>query len=217
MQSNTDQETDLLSILSKEQLQRLCGFVDPKSLLEQLETYDWTSQHEIEALISLAKQEENLSVQLKAITFLRTLIYDALTSLGMRAHVTKKFRGSDGTEMTFSADLVRDALASAKSPQLQLPKSIVTIENKVVTTNKTDSSKQKGEPNGNTAGKSDQQATTGESEATNLGAGNRQSDNGSRVDNPAKSSVRGHRPPIDSSPIFSGIATPSDSDRWDKT
>ena len=177
-----------LQRLTPDQLQRLIGFSDPISLLEQLETCDWNNKEEIQQLVELARQEDNLNVKLRAIKYLRELLYQALEGLGLRVHAKRTLAGTDGSTISLSADLIAKALSD--KPIKILPEN---IESEVAPP--------QGEPNDSRNRSKNESTSETTSETTKEGGGCVDKDQ----------STGDHRPPGESySNLFPGLASGGD-------
>lgn len=99
--------------LTPEQAAKITAFTDPVTLIEVYETLDWTHDEEVGILLEIARNSEAKGTErLNAIKLLREILYVALGSSGMKAHVTKTVPGDGGSVMTFSTDLVAGALGT---------------------------------------------------------------------------------------------------------
>ncbi len=96
--------------LTIEQLTKLNEFISLASLAQKFDFYGWSHDEEIHTLVRLAKQDENLNVQLRATQYIREITKDALAAAGLLVHATKTSKDEAGNITTFSTDLVASAL-----------------------------------------------------------------------------------------------------------
>jgi len=194
----TEQNAIQLQNLDSEQLVALSEYTDPANLLEKLTVHDWTPDSEIRELIGLIQQDDNLSVKLKALKYLRELVREAMEAAGLRAHVTRTQTTPDGEVLTLSADLVASSLAGTHKELNRNSEQPDEVSGKL-----------EGEPkNGETNNEKSRQrpaksdyAERSKRAGKSSSEGDKQGDGGGRL----------HRPPDSTSrAYFPGISTPKD-------
>ena len=96
-------------IISAEQSAELNRYMDPGAIIDRLVMFNWNPDTEISEVIEMAKQDDNLNVKMRAITYLRQLVTDSMTQSGMIATLTQS-RKADGVNTTLSTKVVASAL-----------------------------------------------------------------------------------------------------------
>ena len=95
----------------------LTSFVNPIPLLENLEKEGYTPSFAITEVVKLAKQDENLTIKLKAIRFLHQLVTEALQAAGLLVHAARTVKTEGGDTLTLSAELVAASLPKPQNPK----------------------------------------------------------------------------------------------------